>query len=77
MPNAITGRLLAHDQLEVRLMLGGIGRSSVTLTYEIVNATTRSPAEGHDQRDADPATRQVIPVPEATRTLRAWKAVDL
>ena len=62
---------LAHDQLEVRLNLGAIGRSSVTLTYEIVNATTGVRlAEGRTVNvTLDPATRQLIPVPEATRAL--------
>jgi acyl-CoA thioester hydrolase len=60
---------LPHDQLEVRLNLGGIGRSSVTLTYEIVNATTGVKlAEGRTVSvTLDPATRQQIPVPELTR----------
>lgn len=60
---------LAHDQLEVRLRLGAIGRSSVTLTYEIVNATTGVRlAEGRTVSvTLDPATHQQIPVPEVTR----------
>lgn len=70
---------LAHDQLEVRLNLGGIGRSSVTLTYEIVNVTTGARlAEGRTVSvtlDAD--TRQQIPVPEMTRrVLERGKALD-
>jgi len=62
---------LAHDQLEVRLNLGGVGRSTVTLTYEIVNAATGARlAEGRTVNvTLDPATRQVIPVPETTRKL--------
>jgi acyl-CoA thioester hydrolase len=62
---------LAHDQLEVRLNLGAIGRSSVTLIYEIVNATTGVRlAEGRTVNvTLDPATRQLIPVPEQTRAL--------
>jgi YbgC/YbaW family acyl-CoA thioester hydrolase len=70
---------LAHDQLEVRLNLGGIGRSSVTLTYEIVNATTGVRlAEGRTVNvTLDAATRQLIPVPEATRALlERGKAID-
>jgi acyl-CoA thioester hydrolase len=62
---------LAHDQLEVRLNLGRIGRSSVTLIYEIVNAATGARlAEGRTVSvTLDPATRQQIPVPELTRQL--------
>src|SRR5262245_65402667 len=62
---------LAHDQLEVRLRLGGIGRSSVTLLYEIVNATTGVRlAEGRTINvTLDPRTRGTMPVPESTRML--------
>ena len=62
---------LAHDQLEVRLTLGGIGRSSVTLNYEIVNATTALLlAQGKTiSVTLDPLTGQRIPVPDLTRTL--------
>jgi len=62
---------LAHDRLEVRLNLGGVGRSTVTLTYEVVNAATGVRlAEGRTVNvTLDPATRQVIPVPETTRKL--------
>ena len=70
---------LAHDQLEVRLNLGGIGRSSVTLTYEIVNVTTGARlAEGRTVSvTLDAATRQQIPVPEMTRqALERGKALD-
>jgi acyl-CoA thioester hydrolase len=62
---------LAHDQLEVRLTLGGIGRSSVTLNYEIANATTAVLlAQGKTiSVTLDPLTGQRIPVPDLTRTL--------
>jgi len=62
---------LAHDQLEVRLTLGGIGRSSVTLNYEIVNAATAVRlAQGKTiSVTLDPLTGQRIPVPDLTRTL--------
>lgn len=62
---------LAHDQLEVRLTLDRIGRSSVTLAYEIVNATTGVRlAQGRTVSvTIDTATRQQIPVPETTRRL--------
>src|SRR6185503_19765257 len=61
----------AHDQLEVRLHLGGIGRSSVTLVYELVNATTGVRlAEGRTVNvTLDPGSKQPIPVPEGTRLL--------
>jgi acyl-CoA thioester hydrolase len=61
----------AHEQLEVRLTLGGIGRSTVTLMYEIVNAATGATlAEGRTVNvTLDPQTRQVIPVPDATRAI--------
>src|SRR5205085_6547444 len=60
-----------HDELEVRLMLKGIGRSSVTLGYEIVNlATEQKLAEGTTVNvTLDPDTRQTIRVPDATRAL--------
>jgi acyl-CoA thioester hydrolase len=62
---------VAHDQLEVRLRLGAIGRASITLTYEIVNAVTGALlAEGRTVNvTLDPATREPIPVPDVTRTL--------
>jgi acyl-CoA thioester hydrolase len=62
---------LAHDQLEVRLTLGAIGRSSVTLHYEIVNAATAVRlAEGKTiSVTLDPLTLQRIPVPDVTRRL--------
>jgi acyl-CoA thioester hydrolase len=62
---------LAHDQLEVRLTLGGIGRSSVTLIYEIENTTTGVRlAEGKTiSVTLDPLTGQRIPVPDHTRML--------
>ena len=43
----------------------------MTLTYEIVNSTTGMRlAEGRTVNvTLDPATRQLIPVPEQTRTL--------
>jgi acyl-CoA thioester hydrolase len=62
---------LAHDQLEVRLTLGGIGQSSVTLMYEIDNAATGVRlAEGKTiSVTLDLLTGQRIPVPEQTRML--------
>src|SRR4029079_11108361 len=70
---------VAHDQLEVRLRLGSIGRSTITLTYEIVNVTTVALlAEGRTVNvTLDPATRERIPVPDATRALmQRGKALD-
>jgi len=60
-----------HEELEVRLKLGAIGRTSVTLSYEIVNvATGQRLAEGQTVNvTLDPATRQAIQVPDATRLL--------
>src|SRR5262245_43359244 len=60
-----------HDELEVRLELKGIGRSSVTLRYELVNvATEHILAEGTTVNvTLDPSTRKTIPVPDATRAL--------
>ena len=62
---------LADDQLEVRLTLGAIGHSSVTLNYEIVNATTAVRlAEGKTiSVTLDALTGQRIPVPDVTRML--------
>ena len=64
---------VAHDELEVRLRLGAIGRSSITLNYEIVNVATGGLlAEGRTVNvTLDPATRERMAVPEATRTLLA------
>jgi acyl-CoA thioester hydrolase len=61
----------AHDELEVRLTLGGIGRTSITLNYEIVSAANGARlAEGRTVNvTLDPSTKQPIPVPEATRAL--------
>ena len=60
-----------HDELEVRLKLAAVGRSSVTLGYEIVDvATGRRLAEGQTVNvTVDVTTGEPIPVPEATRTL--------
>lgn len=62
---------VVHDQLEVRLHLERIGRSSVTLVYEIVNvATGVALAHGRTVNvTLDPATRDLMPVPDATRAL--------
>jgi acyl-CoA thioester hydrolase len=66
-------RAPAHfgDELEVRVGIGGIGRSSFTLTYEIVQAvsgqlvaTGKTVMVGYDYTIGEP-----VPLPEATRTL--------
>lgn len=59
------------DELEVRLYLGNIGRSSFVLTYEIENAATRTViAAGKTVMVTyDEVTRKAIPIPEATRKL--------
>ena len=58
-----------NDELEIRLTPGAVGRSSVVLTYEIVNvATGQRLAEGKTVNvTIDPQTHATIPVPEATR----------
>lgn len=58
-----------HDELEVRLKLKAIGRSSVTLGYELVNVATNVVlAEATTVNvTLDPETRRTIPVPDATR----------
>jgi len=68
---------LVHDELEVRLMLKGIGRSSVTLGYEIVKvATEQRLAEGTTVNvTLDPETRQTIRVPDATRALLTGSSI--
>jgi acyl-CoA thioester hydrolase len=69
----------AHEELEVRLRLGAVGRTSVTLRYEIVNAVSgQHLAEGRTVNvTLDRATRAPIPVPEATRVLlRDGKSED-
>jgi acyl-CoA thioester hydrolase len=60
-----------NDELEIRLQLASVGRSSVTLVYEIVNvATGQRIAEGKTVNvTVDPATHATIPVPEISRTL--------
>jgi acyl-CoA thioester hydrolase len=60
-----------HDEIEIRIRLSGIGQSSFTFVYEIVNVQT-------GQRLADGKTTNVtydyqaartIPIPAATRAL--------
>ena len=60
-----------HDELEVRLRLEKIGRTSVTLGYEVVNRETGvTLVEGRTVNvTVDRQTRRPIPVPEDTRTL--------
>jgi acyl-CoA thioester hydrolase len=59
------------DELEIRVSLAGVGRRSITIAYEIVNAATGERlAEGKTVSvTRDPGTQETIPVPEATRAL--------
>jgi acyl-CoA thioester hydrolase len=60
-----------HDELDVRLTVGDIGRSSFTFHYEIVNAgSDRRLAEGRTVNVAfDPSSNRAIPIPDDTRSL--------
>ena len=65
-----------NDELDIRVMLAGVGRSSVTLTYEIVNAATgQTIVEGKTVNvTVDASGTKTIPVPERTRALLAGAA---
>jgi len=60
-----------HDQLEVRVKVADIGRSSFTLLYAIVNVSTgRRLADARTVNAAfDHESGTTIPVPEQTRVL--------
>ena len=60
-----------HDELEVRLKVGDIGRSSFTFLYEIVKvASGQRVAEGKTVNVTfDYAAGRTIPIPETTRAL--------
>ncbi len=60
-----------HDELDVHLTLLNIGRSSVAIAYEIVNAGTgQRIAEGRTVNvTVTPDGRSTIPVPDAARAL--------
>jgi acyl-CoA thioester hydrolase len=60
-----------NDELDIRVRLASVGRSSVTLTYEIVNATTGlTIVEGKTVNvTVDPSGTKTIPVPDQTRAL--------
>lgn len=60
-----------HEELEIRLGLDRLGRTSVTLTYEIVNAASgQRLATGRTVNvTLDPETQRPIPIPDATRAL--------
>jgi acyl-CoA thioester hydrolase len=66
-------RAPAHfgDELEIRVRVGGVGRSSFTLEYEIVDATSdRQVALGKTVMVAyDYDARRATPLPDATREL--------
>jgi acyl-CoA thioester hydrolase len=68
-------RAPAHfgDELEVRLRVGDIGRSSFTLAYEIVDVpSARVMAIGRTvQVSYDYAANRSMPLPDATRALLA------
>jgi acyl-CoA thioester hydrolase len=60
-----------HDELEVRLNVGDIGRSSFTFLYEIVNVASGRPvADGRTVNVTfDYAANRTIPIPDETRAL--------
>ena len=62
-----------HDELDVHLTLINIGRSSVAIGYEVVNAVTgQRLAEGKTVNvTVDPDRRSTVPVPDAARALLA------
>jgi acyl-CoA thioester hydrolase len=82
-PNPLTSIILAHaecdfrapahfgDPLEVRTRLAAIGRSSVTMTYDLVNlGTNQTVAEGKAVLVSyDYQTRASRPLPPGTRAL--------
>ncbi len=82
-PNPLTSIILAHsecdyrapahfgDRLEVRTRLAAIGRSSVTMSYELANlATGRTVADGKAVLVSyDYQARASRPLPAATRAL--------
>jgi acyl-CoA thioester hydrolase len=82
-PNPLTSIILAHaecdyrapahfgDRLEVRTRLAAIGRSSVTMTYQLVNVETlQTVADGKAVLVSyDYDARASRPLPEGTRAL--------
>jgi acyl-CoA thioester hydrolase len=62
---------LMHDELEVRLTVGDLGRSSFTFHYEIVNIASglRVAAGKTVNVTFDYAASRSIPIPESTRAL--------
>lgn len=60
-----------HEVLDIRVVLDGIGRSSVTVSYEIVNvATGQTIAVGKTiSVTVDASSRKPIPVPDGAREL--------
>ena len=59
------------DELDIKLKLGEVGRSSFTLVYAIVNAATgQRIADGRSVSVTfDYAVGRSVPIPEATRAL--------
>jgi acyl-CoA thioester hydrolase len=68
-----------HDELEVRVLLRALGRTSVTLAYEIRNvATDRLLAEGVSVNvTLDPQTLRPMPIPDDTRRLLSGQATPV
>jgi acyl-CoA thioester hydrolase len=62
---------VVHDELEIRLRLSAIGRSSFTFQYEVVNAATglRLAEATTVNVTYDYQAARTIPVPEETRRL--------
>jgi len=60
-----------NDELDIRVTLAGIGRTSVTLTYEVVNAATgQTLGEARTVNvTVDGSGTKTIPVPDHTRAL--------
>jgi acyl-CoA thioester hydrolase len=62
---------VVHDELEIRLTVGAIGRSSFTFHYEVVNAANGRAIAGGKTVNVtyDYSIGARIPIPPATRAL--------
>jgi len=60
-----------HDELDVRLRLADIGRSSFTFLYDIVKVASGQPVAAGKTVNVtfDYAASRTIPIPEVTRAL--------
>ena len=60
-----------HDELEIQLSVGKVGRTSVTLMYDVLNVGNGEPlASGRTVNVAiDPSSQRPIAVPDSTRRL--------